>query len=286
MNIGGKQREAQVEFQKKVGLFEADVVAINPTKEELEKLRGVELKEDSKETEYLGEREGNTTFRVDVHLKEKKEGDIFKVSFFLSDEERENKEGTKNQYINSVGICSWADDPNNLAEWFTKDRTYRVAYSGEEELYNFLRMWLNKLDYRHAETTLELDWKRLMRGDVRDLRAQIDGEWCGSVGALATVAIKERDGETREYQGVYNKAFLPPYSLKHFRLIDYSDPNVIEGLSKKETKKLKAHEKFVMNVIGEYGCKDFYIFKDLQNYDPEMNFVSSNDAIADTDASY
>ena len=29
-----------------------------------------------------------------------------------------------------------------------------------------------------------------------------------AVVALATVVAKERDGETKEYQGIYNKAFL------------------------------------------------------------------------------
>jgi len=39
-------------------------------------------------------------------------------------------------------MCSWAADENDLAEWFTKGRDYRVAYVGEEDLYNFMRVWL------------------------------------------------------------------------------------------------------------------------------------------------
>jgi hypothetical protein len=45
------------------------------------------------------------------------------------------------QYINSVGNCSWAADPNDLPDWF-KARDYRVLKIGEEELYEFLRTWL------------------------------------------------------------------------------------------------------------------------------------------------
>jgi hypothetical protein len=36
-------------------LFEANVIAINPTAEEFKDILGMELKEDSKATEYLGE---------------------------------------------------------------------------------------------------------------------------------------------------------------------------------------------------------------------------------------
>lgn len=286
-SIGGKKRENTGDYSKKIGLFEANVIAINPTVDEYKDILGIELQEDSKATDYLGERDGNTTLRVDVWLQDvKDENNKIKTTFFLEDKERENKDGTKTQYINSVGMCSWASDPNNLADWFTKDRDVRVAYSGEEDLYNFVRTWLSKLDYRDAETVLELEWKKLMKGNVKDLSSQINGEWCSSIIALATVIIKEKDGETKEYQGIYNKAFLLPYSLKQFRLVDYSSDVVIENLLKKAPKDLKAHEKFVLNVIGEYGCKDVYVLKDLQDYDASEHFVSGDKVIDETSADY
>lgn len=283
-NIGGKKREQTQlpEFTKKVGLFEAKVVAINPDAEEYKEILNIELKEDSKALEYLGtSNDGNTTLRVDVWLEEVKKGEKFKVTFFLENKERENKDGTKKQYINSIGSCAWADDPNNLAEWFTK-REYRVAFTGEEDLYNFLRTWLGELDYRDAETTLSLDWKKLMKGNVKDLKDQVNGEWCTNVVALATIKTVIKDEETKEYQGVYNKAFLPAYSIKQFRLIDFSNPSVISGLRQKKSKDLKPHERFVLNVTGEYGCRDFYTLKDLKDYNAEDNLVAS-DAVISTD---
>ena len=54
--IKGKQRESTGSFTKHVGMMEGEVVAINPTTEWLGD-NGIELKEDSKTTEYLGERE-------------------------------------------------------------------------------------------------------------------------------------------------------------------------------------------------------------------------------------
>lgn len=289
MQIGGKKREntGNGDFGKKCGLFEANVIAINPTLEEFKDKLGMELKEDSKAAEYLGEtKDGNNYLRVDVWLEEVKNKDKFKVSFFLEDKERENKDGTKKQYINSVGQCSWAADENDLAEWFTKGRDYRVAYTGEEDLYNFMRTWLADLDYRDVDTVLQLEWKKLMRGNVKDLRDQINGEFAKSVVALATVIVKERDGESKEYQGVYNKAFIGGYALKQFRLVDYGNKKTQESLKSKKPKDLKTHEKFVVNVIGEYGCKDYYTFKDLQEYNPDDNLVASDSYISEDGDDY
>lgn len=285
--IGGKKRE-QVNFDnsKFVGLFEANVIAINPDVEEYKDVLGIELKEDSKATNYLGESsDRNTTLRVDVWLEEVKNANKFKVTFFLENKEKENKDGSKKQYINTVGVTSWADDANNLPKWF-KEREYRVAYVGEEHLYNFLRTWLGNLDYRDAETTLQLDWKKLMKGNVKDLKDQINGEWCTNVGCLATIKTVIKDDETKEYQSVYNGAFLPVYSLKQFRNLDYHDERIVNGLKTKKAKDLKPHEKFVLTVSGEYGCREFYLFKDLKEYNPEDNLVASDKAISDDGADF
>jgi hypothetical protein len=125
-----------------------------------------------------------------------------------------------------------------------------------------------------------------MRGNVKDLKDQIDGEWAKSVVALATVIVKERDGESKEYQGIYNKAFLSGYALKQFRLVDYGSKRVQADLKNKKTRDLKAHEKFVVNVIGEYGCKDYYTFKDLQDYNADDNLVASDAYISDEGDDY
>jgi hypothetical protein len=284
--IGGSKREntGNSEFTKKVGLFEANVIAINPTLEQFKSVLGMEIKEDSKAVEYLSEsKDGNTVLRVDFWLEDVKNAENkFKVSFFLEDKERSNKDGSKQQYINNVGTCSWAADVNDLPEWFS-NRDYRVANIGEEDLYNFMRTWLGELDYRVATTTLQLEWKKLMKGNVKDLKDQINGEWCSSIVAMATVITKEKEGEIKEYQGIYNKAFLSGYSLKNFRLVDYSNKQVLKGLEGKKSKDLKPHERFVINLNGEYGCKDYFIFKDLEEYNPGDNLVSSDAAMSSED---
>lgn len=289
-NIGGDKRQSPVfedkEFAKKIGLFEARVIAVNPTTEEYADVLGRQLKEDSKSTEYLGtSKDGNARLRIDFWLEEVKTREKFKLTFFIENKEKENKDQTKKQYINNIGRCTWADSPNNLPTWF-KERENRVAFVGEEDLYNFLRSWLSNIDFSSKKSTLQLEFNKLIKGNVKELKEQINGEWATNIVALATVTSKETPDGTKEYQAIYSKAFLPPYSIKAFRLIDYNKAEAISALRQKSQKELKPHERFVLNVVGEYGCKDFFTFKELKEYNSEENLVSSDKVIAEDDSDF
>jgi hypothetical protein len=289
-NIGGDKRQSPVfedkEFAKKIGLFEARVIAVNPTTEEYADVLGRQLKEDSKSTEYLGtSKDGNARLRIDFWLEEVKTREKFKLTFFIENKEKENKDLTKKQYINNIGRCTWADSPNNLPTWF-KERENRVAFVGEEDLYNFLRSWLSNIDFSSKKSTLQLEFNKLIKGNVKELKEQINGEWATNIVALATVTSKETPDGTKEYQAIYSKAFLPPYSIKAFRLIDYNKAEAISALRQKSQKELKPHERFVLNVVGEYGCKDFFTFKELKEYNSEDNLVSSDKVIAEDDSDF
>lgn len=275
--IGGQIRETQeVSYAKKVGLFEAKVVAINPTREEYSSILGIELPEESKADEYLYEtKDGDTRLKVDVwFLKVDDDSVKMKTTFFLEDRVRMNKDETKTQFINNIGQCTWGVDDSDLPEWFEKNREVREAYAGEELFYNFLRSWLNKLDYRLADTVLSIEWKKIMKNNLKDIQGQIDGEFSGTLGVLATVAVREEEDGIKEYQNIYNKSFLPAYALKQFKLIDYEDRNIQNSLIGK--KQLKPHERFVLNVVGEYGCKDNYILSELKDFDSSQ-MVAANE---------
>ena len=289
-NIGGEKRQSPTfddkEFAKKVGLFEARVIAVNPTTEEYADVLGRQLKEDSKATEYLGtSKDGNARLRLDFWLEEVKSKEKFKLTFFIENKEKENRDQTKKQYINNIGRCTWADSPNNLPTWF-KERENRVAFVGEEDLYNFLRSWLSNIDFSSKKSTLQLEFNKLIKGNVKELKEQINGEWATNIVALATINTKETEDGVKEFQNIYNKAFLPPYSIKAFRLLDYNAAGTISGLRQKSSKDLKPHERFVLNVTGEYGCKDFFTFKELKEYSSEDNLVSSDKVIAEDDSDF
>lgn len=293
MAIEGSKREIR-NFDKYVGIFEGEVVAINPTVEEFQEILGITLSEESKAAEYLGEsKDGNPYVRINFWFRDVKTKEIFpsSVSFFLENKERLNKEETKKQYINTAGMTCWAEDETTLPDWFVGSeekkipfREYRPAMVGEEEFYEFLKHWLGKLDLRTAK--LDIEWKKLIKGNVNELKEQMGGEYESTIGLLATVVTKEKDDGPVEYQNIYNKAFLPPYAIKHFRLVDYHDKNVITRIAAKKPKDQKPHEKFVLKVVGEYGCHDTYILKDLQEYDPSMSIVASDKVISEEGADY
>lgn len=268
MPIVGRKRELK-SYEKMVGLFEASVVSINPNREELEKL--LNIPELEKDPEYLkeDEKDGKQTLSVSVWLEEVVSKQLFNVRFFLKDSFRTNKDGTKNQYINTVGTASWADEPENLPSFMLKDgREIRQANVGEEEMYNFFRAWLT-LDTRDTDAKIELDWKKLMRGNVKEIQDLMESGYTQNVVALATIRTS-KDGE-KEYQQVYNRAFLPGYTLKYFRLGGKSRPKFVD--------------KFAENIEDpEYGCKEFYgePLTTLHTYNPEEN-VATNDNAAITE---
>ena len=74
--------------------------------------------------------------------------------------------------------------------------------------------------------------------------------------------------------------------MKQFRLIDYGKSEVLSGLRQKASRDLKPHERFVLNVTGEYGCKDFFVLKDLREYNSDDNLVASDSVISENDADY
>lgn len=288
MAVGGKQRPDYVPSEKMVGVFEGEVICVNPTVEEYKEVLGIELQPDSKMAEYIGETKNNNNYlRVDVWLHEAKTEQNFKVSFFLEDKERSNKEGTKFQYINTSGICSWASSEASLPDWFKK-REYRIAKAGEEELYGFLRNWLSKLDYKDDSTELELTWSKLMKGNIKEIREQINGEYCKKVTACATVSVDTSDPDkVKHYQGVYNRAFLPEGSLKYFRLNNYNDEQTLNSIRAKAPKDLKFHERFIASIADlEYGCKDIYSLSELEKFDEAVHITSSSDVISDENPDY
>lgn len=287
MAVKGSARKETTPSEKYVGFFEGKVIAVNPSREEYEEILGIELSEDSKATEYLGESKNlNPYLRVDIWMEVPKIEKNQKVQFYLEDKVRMNKDETKTQYINEVGVCTWAENESKLPAWFTK-RDYRKVKTGEEELYTFLRFWLAGMDFMDSETELVLNWKKLMKGNVSEIKELIDHELSRNVVCMAVVDTVDTENGPKEYQSVYNKAFAYPYLLAKLRLGNYDSPERQEKVLAKEPSKRELHEKiFVVPIIGEYGCKGFYKFADIATYDPAENLVSSDREIDDDGPKY
>ncbi len=289
MGVQGEVRNPE-SFTKHVGIFHGKVVAVNPDKEKLEQLLGTTLE---KEPEYLSEDdEGNTKLTVSFWLEDINTGIKKPLKFYLKDLPRTSNpknesDPKKKQFINDVGITTWALKEEDLQDWFT-ERDYRQAKIGEEELYKFITNWLNKLDTRKKGTTLTFDWKKLMRGNIKEIAEQIGGEYEGNVCCLCTVQTVEKDGEKVEYEKIYNKEFLPGYVIKQV-VLKKLDQDFIEAANQTDKKKRTKLQKFVLSVTDqEFGCKDHFILGELREYDPAKNIASpgNNNPIEVDDTTY
>jgi hypothetical protein len=280
MSVTGSKREAtQFSDEKMIGIGEFEVLEFNK-----------ELDSDGKEIDYTGEsREGNPTFRVAVTVKEVKSGKYFPLSFFLEDKEVTTKDGAKFQYINEIGRTSYAEDEANLSEKF-KAFPYRKAKVGEAEVVGFLDAWLD-ID-RSQPYTLDLDWKALRAGSVKELRDLQKTDLPRTIMGMATVRVSEKDGQVKEYQQIYNRNILPGYNTKFFRTTKYTE-EMLENIREKnrlapETKKWpKSYEKFAIDVTDpQFGIKDAYYLGMLKVYTPEEHLPAGEKVLDETDASY
>jgi len=261
MALKGKEKEIK-SYTKYVGMFNATVVAVNPTKEQLSKLLGNEIEKD---LEYTGISSDNGAKKVTLSfwLKEEKTGQLFNVRFNLEDTVIQSKTG-KFQFINTIGSTSYAEDANQIPEFLTDNgRKIRKAKKGEELLYKFLRNWVaSSWNFDDASTELVLDdWKALMTGKVKELQDVIDSNSDKTVCCLATIRTAD-DG--KEYQSVYSYEFLPSYALECFT---------------GGKKNYKAVDRFIQKIQDtEYGCKDYYELVPMKEYDPKNNVVNNTNS--------
>ena len=283
-SISGKKKElSSSSFTKKVGLFEAKVLAINPTAEEFKDLLNIETSED---LEYVSKTNSGEydLVRFDVWLEEIKSKQKFKCVFFIKDKVRTSKDELKTQYINSIGKCFWGTSVSELPEWFT-ERDVREAFDGEEEFYKFLTVWLGELDLRDEDAKLMLSWKALISGKFNEITDQLKGDFCTNVGAMACIKTVIKEDEVKEYQEIYNKGFIPAYLLKHFNVVNYNDGFIINSIKNKKGKKTPV-EKYISEIHGEYGCKYYFELSKIHDYNPDDNLVASDKVIAPDSPNY
>lgn len=232
----GKESTEGATVKRYIGVAPAFVLAVNPSKAELEKLYDTEIEN---APEYVGEtevgQEGNKKkipqVRLDFIIKTdpayKNNGIEFKtkVSFFIAKEVRYNRDGSKVQVINKYGETTWlpienakaGTVPENLS-WF-EPANFRPAYIGEEELIGFIKAYLNipNKSYRkktgeivelqdksEAEARLE-NIQNYFKGDFSELRDVIALQPKNKVKCM--FGVKTTD-EGKQYQTVYTQKFL------------------------------------------------------------------------------
>jgi|TARA_R110002051_G_C8740833_1_gene499058 hypothetical protein len=203
------------------------VVAVNPTKTELESMYGRELNftpeyiGTTKVTDGDGEREVGQ-IRLDFFLANEDNSITTKIQFYIGDTHHKSASG-KYRVINSFGKDTWLtgeaikdkDIPDNMS-WYNTDGL-KVAKRGEIELISFLVNLLNLpfnldkvSDVSEAYARIDKDnWEKIFKGDVGLLKSIIDGT-NNKIGVLLGVKTK---GDGKLVQACFNKHTLRQFTI-------------------------------------------------------------------------
>lgn len=225
VKVGKESVEGSFKLYKGMAAF--NVVAVNPTKKELEALQGRDIENEPK---YKGKNDdGVDTMRVVLYAKTNPEAKVnggielmIPISFMLVKAQRVGQSSGKIQVIDKYGRTAWAT-PEELANKaipqyasgpanISKD--YRPAYQGEEQLVDFLIQWLNipnPANYKDGkwimkpnpeDSEVSLDMEALFKGDITEIQGLVK---LASVYLVkAAVGIRTTD-EGKQYQAVFTK---------------------------------------------------------------------------------
>ena len=220
---GVETKETQGGARLMTGLVPMMVVAVNPSKKELEQIYGRDLE---KEPEYISADEaGVKKLRVDFIMKTVindklgcNEEIITKVPFFLEDKPAYTSDGSKVYMLNLYGenACIPVEDakkntlPDNM-QWYNTTKM-RPAYRGEIELVLFLKAYLgipnraykDKVipDVSKAEIQLE-KIKNYFSGDIKEFVSVVNLRKPTNI-VLLPGGVRTTD-DNKQYQAWYLK---------------------------------------------------------------------------------
>ena len=223
ISSGVETKETQGGARLMTGLVPMMVVAVNPSKKELEAIYGRDLE---KEPEYISADEaGVRKLRVDFIMKTVindklgcNEEIITKVPFFLEDKPAYTSDGSKVYMLNLYGenACIPVEDakkntlPENM-QWYNTTKM-RPAYRGEIELVGFLKQYLgipnrafkDKVipDVSKAEIQLE-KIKNYFNGDIKEFVSVVNLRKPTNIILLAG-GVRTTD-DNKQYQAWYLK---------------------------------------------------------------------------------
>lgn len=295
MALGGRKSTEEVSFPKYIGVGSVNVLAVNPTKVELEEIYGTQLENSP---EYIGENEIEVNgekikypqVRLDFIIKtvpEKNNGiDLkTKVSFFITKEVRYNKDRNKVQVINKYGETTWLslEDakagviPETLS-WF-EHGNFKPALIGEEELTGFLKAYLNipNKSYKkksgeivtipnkeEAEIRLDkiLDY---FKGDYSEIKNALKLFPENKVKCM--FGIKTTD-DNKQYQAVYTQKFLKS------NISDYS--NLDKDLQDRKNNGAYPTTEFSVCDLKEFAVEPTNFSDKINNTESPLDEAPSN----------
>jgi len=212
-----KKQEEVKAVQRFTGLCSFQVVAVNPTLEDLNALGATYIQQEPVYTSDKG-------LRLDFWLENKigqtyVDGDgnkqnsgplLIKTSIFLENANKVAGTG-KVRFINDYLQNSWANEVNDIYEnanmsWFSQNHNTRAAKVGELELLTFfqklLGLSLGIKGKNPDEVKFNTSWSSIVGGNLTELRGYIRDAIKAGNGLTFCLGVKSsEDGKT--YQTVY-----------------------------------------------------------------------------------
>lgn len=232
LTVGKTQESTEAqEFKRYIGVGSSYVLAVNPSKEELENIYGTE----QKEPEYVVDGENGKEARIHFIVKTDPEANngielISRLMFTLRATPAYNRDETKVKVIDAYGNSAWAsvEDAKAGAKLLSSegkelmiDTKYRMACVGEADLVGFLKKYLrvqDVFDYKNGswvkkpnaeDYAFNLDHiKDYFNGNFSELKEALALRPGNKVKLLYGVRTAETENGPRQYQAVASKADL------------------------------------------------------------------------------
>ena len=236
---GNASKEAQ-EFKRFIGVCPVFVKAVNPNKAEHEKLFNTTLEEAPVYVQDKEDNDGNSykNVRISVVL----QPDTEKIGFdmplvtmplFITNQKQYGANSGKYQVVDKYGRFAWATEAEISAKEIPTysngkkadiSNDYRIAYVGEEDLTNFIRVFLcipsitkwdnnekcmvPNTDVKPEECECRLDietFEKFFKGDFSEIKDILGFQPTNKVKVCLGVRT---DANGKLFQSVYTKKFI------------------------------------------------------------------------------
>lgn len=236
---GNASKEAQ-EFKRFIGVCPVFVKAVNPNKAEHEKLFNTTLEEAPVYVQDKEDNDGNSykNVRISVVL----QPDTEKIGFdmplitmplFITNQKQHGTNSGKYQVVDKYGRFAWATEAEISAKEIPTysngkkadiSNDYRIAYVGEEDLTNFIRVFLcipsitkwdnnekcmvPNTDVKPEECECRLDietFEKFFKGDFSDIKDILGFQPTNKIKVCLGVRT---DANGKLFQSVYTKKFI------------------------------------------------------------------------------
>ena len=236
---GNASKEAQ-EFKRFIGVCPVFVKAVNPNKAEHEKLFNTTLEEAPVYVQYKEDNDSNSykNVRISVVL----QPDVEKIGFdmplvtmplFITNQKQHGANSCKYQVVDKYGRFAWATEAEISAKEIPTysngkkadiSNDYRIAYVGEEDLTNFIRVFLcipsitkwdnnekcmvPNTDVKPEECECRLDietFEKFFKGDFSEIKDILGFQPTNKVKVCLGVRT---DANGKLFQSVYTKKFI------------------------------------------------------------------------------